>query len=65
MLLNLILSPNRLNFVAPVSETAKHNAPESSTISYANFVLEILFTEFICYQEAVPVEEQKSSIQCF
>ena len=62
MSLNLIFSPQS-QFCDPVSETAKHNAPESSTISYANFVREIPYTELICYQEEVgPVEEQKCSI---
>ena len=59
MSLNLILRPARLNFVASISETAKHNAPRSSTTSNANFVQEILFTEFICFQEVGRVEEQR------
>ena len=44
MSLNLILSHQPLHPFSilwlPVSETAKYNAPESSTISYANFVRE-------------------------
>ena len=48
MPLNLILSPpHQSQFCGPVSETAKHNAPGSSTIFYADFVPEILYTDLI------------------
>ena len=52
MPLNLILRPpHQSQFCGPVSETAKHNAPGSSTIFYANFVPEILYTDLICYKK--------------